>query len=84
MEVTVKHRGDHACFKILREGEGIYTASLLSYDGENTNTPPGEITLIKGVRCWTGSIEDKTLLSELGGFIDSLPVEFEGNAAMEK
>ena len=83
MDVMIKYRGGRACFTIFQEGEGIYTASLLSYEGEEGNTPPEEITLIKGVRCWTGSIEDKTLLNELGEFIDSFHVEIEGDTKVE-
>lgn len=71
LEVTVEYRSHRACFKIHQEREGIFTARLLSFEGEASLRPTKEITLVRGVRKWTGSIDDEALLDELGEFIDT-------------
>jgi hypothetical protein len=70
LEAAIEYKGGSACFRIHHEGKGIYTAYLLSYDGESARNTPEKITLVKGIRNWAGSVEDDVLLSELGGFID--------------
>lgn len=64
----ISYRNRVACFKIQNESEGI---SLLNCKGEDNQAPPESITLVKGIRNWTGRIEDEVLLSELGKFIDA-------------
>lgn len=59
-----------ACFRIHRENEGIFTAYLISFDNDDDECPPKEITMVRSIRSWTGSSEDETLLQELGAFID--------------
>lgn len=71
MEVMIEYKNRPACFRIHQESEGIFTAYLLSYTGNGTNSPAAEITLVKGVRNWAGSVEDDQLLRELGGFIET-------------
>lgn len=70
LNATVNHKGALACFEIRREAPGIYYADLISYEGNETQSPPGEITLIKSVRHWTGSSNDKSLLNQLGKEIE--------------
>lgn len=71
MDALIKYKNGNACFKIKKGKEGIFTANLVNYDGEHTQAPPEGIILVRGIRYWTGSVEDETLLSELGKFIDS-------------
>ncbi|NTS43475.1 hypothetical protein HRG84_21535 [Flavisolibacter sp. BT320] len=71
LETIIRYRSIAACYKVQNEAEGIFTANLLYHDGDTEQAPPEGITLVKGVRNWTGSVEDETLLSELGKFIDA-------------
>jgi hypothetical protein len=66
----VRYRKGEACYTIKRESPGIYLASLMYYHGNNSQGPPPEITLIRGIRYWTGSFDDKLLLNELGKTIE--------------
>jgi hypothetical protein len=70
LEAIITYRSSSARFKIQNENEGIFTANLLNFDGDCTSAPAQKITLVKGIRYWTGSIDDEILLSELGKFID--------------
>lgn len=71
MKVMIRYKSGKACFRIHEESAGIYTACLLFFNGINKEELPKEITLVKGIRNWTGSMEDDMLLSELGEFIDA-------------
>lgn len=71
LETIIKYRSSVACYRIQNESEGIFSANLLYFDGDDDQAPPQGITLVKGIRNWTGSVEDETLLSELGRFIDA-------------
>jgi len=71
LEALIQYRSSTACFRIHTEGEGIYTAYLISFNGQESQLPPDEITLLKGVRNWTGSTEDDVLLDKLGEFINT-------------
>ena len=71
LETIIKYRSSAACYRIQNESEGIFSANLLYFDGDDNLAPPEGITLVKGIRNWTGSVEDETLLSELGKFIDA-------------
>ena len=71
LEATIKYRSSNALFKIQKESEGIFTATLLRFNGGNTIAPPVRITLVRGIRNWTGSTDDEILLGELGKFIDN-------------
>jgi hypothetical protein len=70
MEATISYRSSSACFRIQNESEGIFTARLLSFDGDYAAAPAQKITLVKGIRYWTGSVDDEILLNELGKFIE--------------
>ncbi len=70
MEAIITYRSSSARFKIQNENEGIFTANLLNFDGDYTSAPAQKITLVKGIRYWTGSVDDEILLNELGKFID--------------
>lgn len=70
LEAVVKYGNGRARFKISKENPGIYYANLLHFDGSKEFCPPSEITLIRGVRQWTGSHEDEALLNDLGKVIE--------------
>jgi hypothetical protein len=70
LEATVQYGNGRACFKIHKENPGIYYASLMYFEGSQHSSPPQEIMLVRGVRQWAGSHEDKTLLNELVKFIE--------------
>ena len=71
LKVKIKYKSAYAYYRIQREGAGIYTAYLISYDGEDIQMPPKEVTLLKGVRNWAGSSDDEVFLAQLGEFIDT-------------
>jgi hypothetical protein len=66
----VKYKHGSAYFSINRENPGIYLARLVHYSGRKSEAPPSEISLIRGIRYWTGSCEDKALLNQLGKTIE--------------
>lgn len=77
MEAHIFYRGGDACYRIQQEAEGIFTAHLLSYSAVDAeDLPPYCITLVRGIRYWTGSVKDEILLSELGKFIDTNQLAF--------
>jgi hypothetical protein len=73
MEIVASfnYKGALAHFKIRRENSGIYYADLFSYEGEAANAPPEKLTIIRGIRQWTGSYNDDYLLSRLGEIIEN-------------
>jgi hypothetical protein len=72
LETIVKYGSGRACFKIRREDAGIYYASLVYFEGDKKTRPPQEITLIRGIRQWTGSHDSTELLNQLGKSIEDL------------
>ncbi|HEV7329996.1 MAG TPA: hypothetical protein VGN63_03055 [Flavisolibacter sp.] len=71
LETIIKFRSSAACYRIQNDSEGIFTANLIYFEGDDEQAPPAGITMVKGIRNWTGSVEDEILLSELGKFIDA-------------
>jgi hypothetical protein len=70
LEAKVNYGLGCACYQIRREAPGIYFADLVFYDGERSKQPPSAISLVRGVRQWTGSCDDDGLLNELGRIIE--------------
>lgn len=70
LNANVKYGGGTACFKVHKEGPGVYCAQLIYFDGEVTSAPPQEINLVRGIRQWTGSCNDVNLLNALGKIIE--------------
>lgn len=70
LKVNVKYGNGNACFMIHRESPGIYSACLVYFDGPEEFLPPSNITLVRGVRQWTGSYNNIDLLNELGKIIE--------------
>jgi hypothetical protein len=65
-----KYEGGLAHYNIIQEKEGLYHAILIKYDGRPDHIPPGNIILVRGVWHWSGSINNQSLLDELGSVID--------------
>lgn len=78
MEAKVKYGQGLACYQIRREAPGIYFADLAYYDGEGSRMPPAAISLVRGIRQWTGSCDDDGLLNEIGKIIEEHLSESEG------
>lgn len=70
LKANVKYGKGSACFEVRRDSPGVYHADLLYFDGDHKLSPPKKITLIRGVRHWTGSFEDVVLLNQLGDIIE--------------
>jgi hypothetical protein len=70
MTATVEFKGALAHFNIRKDNAGLYYASLTQYDGNPSEAPPEEITILRGIRQWTGSYNDDLLLSRLGKMIE--------------
>ena len=70
MNATVVYKGSLAYFSIKRESPGIYLAELVYHNRHKNQAPPRKITLARGIRQWTGSHEDPSLLEQLGKKIE--------------
>lgn len=70
IDAIIPYRNSVARYSILRESEYIYTATLLSYDGNTHDLPPVNITLTKGIRHWIGSTHIQILIDHIGEIID--------------
>jgi hypothetical protein len=68
MKAVVVYKGALAHYFITQEKPDVFNASLLEYRGEGQPVP--HITLVRGMRHWSGSVEDESLLQELGAAID--------------
>ena len=72
LEAIVNYGNGRACFKIQKENPGIYHARLLYFEGNKKQSPPKELVLMRAIRYWTGSHENKALLNELGKKIEDV------------
>jgi hypothetical protein len=70
-DAEVPYGHGKAMFRISKENPGIYCATLLHFNGDQQYSPPMEITLIRGVRGWTGSENDEILINVLGNLIEA-------------
>jgi hypothetical protein len=70
LRANIKYNGSSACFVVYRDSPGVYHADLVYFDGDKKISPPLQITLMRGVRKWTGSCEDVDLLNHLGRIIE--------------
>jgi hypothetical protein len=70
LNANVKYGNGSACYIIRKENPGIYYAHLVYFDGHQKSAPPQNITLIRGIRQWKGSLDDRELLNELGKIIE--------------
>lgn len=63
--------GGEACYSLASDGRGMFQAMLLHYNGDPNGMPPQCITLVRGLRKWTGSSDNEQVLQYLGEVIDS-------------
>jgi hypothetical protein len=69
-KAVVQYLGGRAVYEIAPDRGGIYQARLLRYSGGDIAAPPQEVTLVKSVRRWAGSNEERPLVDALGQVID--------------
>lgn len=70
VKATVTYKGSQAHYGIREDTKGIYSATLIAYDGSIHNMPPVHLIITRGVRHWIGSTDDDVLTNELGGAIE--------------
>jgi hypothetical protein len=70
VKTKINYRNAFAHYNITIEDEGIYSATLLDYEGSIHDLPPANIILTKGIRHWIGSTSDEVLTNDLGEVID--------------
>ena len=70
MKATVTYKGSAARFSIKEDTKGIFSATLIDYEGSTHNMPPVHLIVTKGVRHWIGSTDDDVLTNELGSAIE--------------
>ena len=70
LKAKVQYLGKRAHYEIAPEAAGVYQARLLKYEGGDLLAPPPHIILVKSVRRWVGSHEERPLLEALGRVID--------------
>lgn len=71
LRTIVYVNGGEACYSVESEGRGMFQAVLLNYKGNPNAEPPNCITLVRGLRKWTGSSDDERVLQFLGDVIDT-------------
>lgn len=70
LKAVIQYLGKRATYEISPDTAGIYQARLLRYNGGDLVTPPQEITLVRSVRRWAGSNEERPVIDALGKIID--------------
>lgn len=70
LKASVKYGNGNALFELYRDSPGLYHADLVHFDGDKKLSPPKKITMVRGIRQWTGSFEDVDLLNQLGKVIE--------------
>lgn len=68
MEVVIVYKGALAYYEIRQLRADVYNAYLKRYGGYEK--APVDVTLVRSIRHWTGSVDDEGLLRELGQAID--------------
>jgi hypothetical protein len=70
IRAIVKYREAYAEYTLTQEEPGIFAGTLVSYKGSTHDLPPPIVTLTKGVRRWSGSFYDQSLIDDLGEIIE--------------
>lgn len=71
LTIVILYQGYPAHYVITRDGQGIYHARLLRYDGPDGVTPPEDLTLVRCLRRWIGSYNEAWFVAELGKALES-------------
>lgn len=69
LQANVKYGNGTAFYNIRKENPGIYLADLVHFEGDPQQSPPEQITLLRGMRYWTGSCDNEVLLHQIGKII---------------
>lgn len=72
VKAAIYYRNAYAHYRITREYKRVYHADLVFYDGDGTQTPPKSILMLRGIKTWWGSADDRELIKNLGEVITSL------------
>lgn len=67
---SVKFKGGITHYIIKSGNSGLYHARLVRHEGDLSEQPPNEITIIRGIRQWTGSYNEDFLIEKLGEMIE--------------
>lgn len=70
VKATIAYKGAAAHYSIREDTKGIYSATLIDYNGSDSNMPPLQLIITRGVRHWIGSIDDEVLTNDLGEAIE--------------
>lgn len=70
VKATVTYKGSPAHYSIKEDTKGIYSATLVDFEGNVHNMPPLYLIITRGVRHWIGSIDDDVLTNKLGEAIE--------------
>ena len=68
MKIVIVYKGALAFYEVSKDRDGVFNAFLKQYGG--FETPADKVTLARGLRHWSGSVDDVELLYELGEAID--------------
>ena len=68
---NIQYGKQQVCFRIYKESPGVYFAEHLHAKSESKKTPQQSITLVRGIRYWTGSSDDAHLHDLLGQAIEA-------------
>lgn len=67
----VRYKGAWAHYNISPETAGICEARLLKWEDEDQLSPPQHILLLRSMRHWVGSSDERALIDELGEVIEN-------------
>ena len=70
LKAVVPFLGERAYYEVIPEAPDIYQARLIKYEGSDGVTPPQSITLVRSVRRWAGSYDERYFVDALGEAID--------------
>jgi hypothetical protein len=76
--VTIFHEGAMAYYNVAKNAQGKFRARLITYNGNEGNTPPRELNLQKDGNRWSHEDNvDRDLVEELGYVIEMQKADFD-------
>lgn len=70
LSASVQFRNALAHYSLVPEAEGVFLAQLQAYEGNPKDAPPSTILLARGIRRWTGSVDNSEVLEALGQVLE--------------
>lgn len=70
LSAIATYKGGLAHYQVVRKENDIFSAYLVRYDGKQAHQPPASLILVRGEKKWEGSLDDHSLLEQIGGVID--------------